>query len=393
MQATQATDRHTMTAEALGAFASRLAARAEAAEALRRLPDETVAEARAMGFFEMVVPRRWGGAEASFPEFFDAVRRMAQGCASSAWTLSFLALHSWLACRFSARFQEEAFAAAPYALMPAPLAPTGQAIPCEGGFRVSGRWEWATGIMHSDWVMVNCIEPGAKMGPRFCILPLSEVAIDDVWRVAGMAATGSNTVVVADRFVPEHRTLEGWRIKFDQSEGLTLHPDCAVGFPMVPVLALTAAAPALGAAEGALAAFETRMKEKIQAYSGKRQLEVPATHLRFGEALASLKAARLVYADAVALLQRIGPLGAKAPVGSIAEIRLAASHVVRLAGQTVDTLAAAAGASSGFLHSPIQRALRDIQMIRGHVIFDWDRTAQLGGKIALGIEPGLEDML
>ena len=63
------------------------------------------------------------------------------------------------------------------------------------------------------------------------------------------------------------------------------------------------------------------------------------------------------------------------------------------AGEAADILARAAGASSGFLHSPIQRALRDIQMIRGHVIYDWDRAAQLGGKIALGFEPGLEDML
>ncbi len=382
-----------MTPEAADAFALRLLARAEVAEELRRLPDETLSEAFAADFFAMVVPRRWGGAEAPFPAFFEVVRRLARGCASSAWTLSFLALHSWMACRFPARFQEEAFAANPHALMPAPLAPTGRAVKCEGGYRVSGRWDWATGVMHAEWVMVNCIEPGGAMGPRFCVLPIAEVSVHDVWRVSGMAATGSNTISVDDVFVPEHRTLEGWRLKFDQCDGLALHAGTHVGYPLVPVLALTAACPALGAAEGALAAFEARIREKMQAYSGKPQLEVPATHLRYGEALAALRAARLVWADAIATLERIGPLGAKAPVTALAEIRLSAAQVVRRAGEAADILARAAGASSGFLHSPIQRALRDIQMIRGHVIYDWDRAAQLGGKIALGFEPGLEDML
>jgi 3-hydroxy-9,10-secoandrosta-1,3,5(10)-triene-9,17-dione monooxygenase len=106
-----------------------------------------------------------------------------------------------------------------------------------------------------------------------------------------------------------------------------------------------------------------------------------------------VRAACLVWQDAIHNLARIGPQGAAAAIEDLAAIRLAAADVVRLANQAANGLAAAAGASSGFLSSPLQRHLRDLQMIRGHVIFDWDRAAQIGGKVALGIEPSPADLL
>lgn len=389
MQASAAPSSFVAFAEAMK---PRLAARAQAAEDLRRLPGATVAEAAEAGFFGMVVPRRWGGAQAEFPEFLDVVRRLSHACPSSAWTLSFLALHAWMLCRFEPELQAELFAGGGIPLAPAPLAPTGQAIKVDGGFRVTGRWEWATGVMHADWVIVNCLEQDA-FGPRFCVLPIADVEVEDVWRTAGMCATGSNMIVARDVFVPDRRTLEGWRVKAGQTPGEALHPGTSVPYPMTVALGLVAATPALGAAEGALEVFTARMKEKMQAYSGQKAAEVPATHLRLGEALAIVRAARLVWNDAVARLERIGPQGAAAGVEDLCAIRLAAADVVRLSHQAINGLAAAAGASSGFLTSPLQRHLRDVQMMRGHVMFDWDRAAQLGGKVALGYEPGLADLL
>ena len=376
---------------AVDAMVPRLRERANDAEARRRLPDATISEAADAGFLGMLTPRRWGGAQCDFAPFLDATRRLAHGCASSAWTLSFLSLHAWLLCRFDPRLQEEVFAAGPAPRTPAPLAPSGRAERVDGGFRVRGRWEWATGVMHAEWVMVTAMDP--ETGPRFCVLPHTDVEVEDVWHVAGMAATGSNAIVIRDVFVPAHRSLEIWRIKAGQTPGEAVHAGTTVGWPLAPVLAIVAATPALGAAEDALAVFSARMREKIQAYSGQKQAEMPATHLRLGEGLATVRAARLVWDDAVRRLERIGPQGPAAPVDELAAIRLAAADVVRLANQAANNLAAAAGASAGFLASPLQRHLRDLQMIRGHVIFDWDRAAQIAGKVALGIEPSPSDLL
>lgn len=369
----------------------RLAERAGEAETLRSLPGATVREAEEAGYFAMLVPATHGGGGASFTEFFDVSRRLARGCTSSAWTLSFLAMHAWLLCKFEPDLQRELFVSGKIPLAPAPLAPTGKAVKVDDGYRISGRWEWATGVNHADWLMVHCIEEGG--GPRFCVLPIGAARVDDVWKTSGMVATGSNTVVVEDLFVPEHRTLSALLMKFATPPGEALHPGTNVNFPMSPALALVAATPALGAAEGALEVFTARMKAKTQAYSGARAGELPATHLRLGEALATVRAARLVWEDAIIRLELDGPLGNQTPVESLAHIRLASADIVRLANVAINTMSAAAGASSGFLTSPLQRQLRDVQMIRGHVIFDWDRAAQIGGKIALGIEPTPADLL
>lgn len=373
-------------------FVERLRVRAADAEDTGRLPAETVASAAAEGFFSTLTPRAYGGEERSFADVLDQSRRMAHGCTSSAWTLSFLALHAWLMCKFQPELQRELFAGGEPPLVAAPLAPTGRAEPVEGGYRVSGRWEWATGIRHANWAMVSCLEPESP-APLFCVLPAGEVEVEDNWHVAGMSATGSNAIRVAGAVVPRHRTLSAIYLKLGRSPGEAIHDCATLAYPLGPTLALVAATPALGAAEAAVACFEARIREKVQAYSGRRQLEVATTQMRLGEALATVRAAHLVWRDAIRQLEEIGPLGNEAPVEKLAAIRLAAAHVVRLANDVANGLAAAAGASSGYLSAPLQRILRDLQMIRGHVVFDWDRAAQIGGKIALGFPPDIADLL
>src|ERR1700759_2147563 len=137
-------------------FVARLAERADEAERLRHLPTLTVNEFRQTDLFRLLLPSRFGGLEASFPELLQPIRRMAHGCASSAWTLGFYALHNWLLSLFDPRAQEEVFSLGPV-LAPAPLAPTGRGSPVDGGVRLSGRWSWATGATHADWMMVGAL--------------------------------------------------------------------------------------------------------------------------------------------------------------------------------------------------------------------------------------------
>lgn len=118
-------------------FVDRLAERAQEAEELRRLPEATVADLTASGFTELLVPARYGGCQAEFPAPLDPVRRMAHGCASSAWTLGFYALHNWMLALFGEQAQDEAFSTRPF-LAPAPLAPTGRGVPDGDGIRLTG---------------------------------------------------------------------------------------------------------------------------------------------------------------------------------------------------------------------------------------------------------------
>ena len=375
------------------AFALRLADRAGEAEARRTLPEATIAEATEAGFFALLAPVGVGGQGASFTEFMDVVRRLSQGCASSGWTLSFLALHAWMLCKFGAEAQAEFFRDGRMPLAPAPLAPTGKAVPTKGGFIVSGRWEWATGINHADWVLVNGLNSETMM-PVFCALPIEAVTIDDVWYVSGMAATGSQAVIVNDVFVPEHLTLPAQAMAAGASPGEAEHPGSTLSYPLRAGLALVAATPALGAAEAALAYYQQRMKTKLQAFSGgAKQCDLQTTHLRLGEAIAEVSAARLTWEEACRVIERIGPDGANAPLDRQVWLRLAAAQIVRLANSAANTLAAAAGASASMTSAPLQRQLRDLQVMRGHVMFDWDRTAVLAGKVELGFPTTPADLL
>lgn len=374
-------------------MALRLGARAREAERLRTLQPETLREADMAGFFALLAPTTIGGQGATFAEFMDVVRRLATGCASAAWTLSFLSLHAWMLCKFGAEAQAEFFADGRMPLAPAPLAPTGKAQRVAGGYRVSGRWEWATAINHADWVLVNGID-SETMEPRFCALPLGEVEVEDIWSVSGMASTGSNAVVVRDVFVPDYMTLPGREMAAGASPGEALHPGSTLSYPLRAGLAMVAATPAVGAAEAALAWFTERMKTKQQAFSGgAKQGDVQTIHLRLGEAKALVKAMRLVWEDARAAIEREGPNGAQASIEAQVDLRLAGAQIVRLANQAIDLLHAAAGASASMLTSPLQRHLRDVQVIRGHVMYDWDRTCVLAGKVELGFPTGPADLL
>ena len=183
-------------------FVARLAERAQDAERLRQLPAATIDDLNASGFTELLVPARYGGRQADFPAILDPVRRMAHGCASSAWTIGFYALHNWILALFDERAQEEAFATRPF-LAPAPLAPTGRGVPTGEGVRLTGRWSWATGVMHGNWIMVGALcGPDDGIYPALALLPAGEIEIEDVWHTDGMRATGSNDVVITDVFVP-----------------------------------------------------------------------------------------------------------------------------------------------------------------------------------------------
>ena len=190
-----------------GEFVTRLAERAEEAERLRRLPAATVSEFRQTDLFRLLLPARFGGIQASFPTLLEPVRLMAHGCASSAWTLGFYALHNWMLSLFDMRVQEEVFASGPV-LAPAPLAPTGRGVPADDGVRLTGRWSWATGAMDADWVMVGAlIERPDRIDPALVVLPADQVEVANTWHTAGMRGTGSHDVVGHRCLVPEHRMV------------------------------------------------------------------------------------------------------------------------------------------------------------------------------------------
>ncbi len=327
--------------------------------------------------------------QADFAAILDPVRRMAHGCASSAWTLGFYALHNWMLALFDERAQEEAFAARPF-LAPAPLAPTGRGSGCDGGIRLSGRWSWATGVMDGNWIMVGALcertagDP-STMYPVLALLPIDGVRIEDVWHTDGMRATGSNDVVIDDVFVPSHRVVAVSDIYIGTAPGAALHDADTYRWPMVPALALLAAMPALGSAERAADIYAERLAQRFLAYEGVMQKDKPMASAHLGEALVRLRALRGLLADTVGEIERFVAAGDSVPRPVRGQARMAAAHIVHESRAVINELLGASGASAHFLNHPLQRIKRDVDVIAGHVVFDYDTSRELAGALTMGL--------
>lgn len=367
-------------------FISHLAQRAAAAEELRRLPAETVADFRASGLAGLLLPARYGGRQAEFPEILDPIRRMAHGCASSAWTLGFYMLHNWMLALFDEQAQDEVFAGGPV-LCPAPLAPTGRGVPDGDGIRLSGRWSWATGVMECDWIMVGAIcGPDDAPYPALVLLPATEIRVEDVWHTAGMRATGSNDVLIDDVFVPAHRLVKVVDVYSGTAPGADLHDGSAYRWPMVPALALVAAMPALGSAEWVADLFAERLTQRVLAYSGAAQKDQPAAQIRLGDARVRLRALRALLDDTVGRIQDAVDARERISRAARADARATAAHIVHESRAVIADLLEASGASAQFVTNPMQRAKRDVDVICGHVVFDYDVARELAGALEAGVK-------
>ena len=364
--------------------------RSEAGEAerLRSVTPAVMAATEESGLLSLVSPTAHGGRGAGLEELADVARTLAHGCPATAWTLSFLVLHNWFVTRFPEPARLAVFDRTDHGFIPAPLAPTGTLEPDGDGYRLSGSWDWATGVNHGNWVMVHGLCADGGFPTRFALVPIGSVDVEDVWFTSGMCATGSNRVVIEDLFVDADFTIAGNRM-LEAGVG----PDPMDALPLMAVLGLVASASALGAAESAVELFAQRMRDRVLAYTlGDRQADQPAARVRLSTATAEVRAATAYWRSSIRDL-----VAASTDDGATVEdrgaARLAAAKTVSMSRSAISTVCEGSGASIYALSSPLQRIQRDVEVLKGHVVFDWDRSAELAGRTQLGMDLGPTDMV
>jgi alkylation response protein AidB-like acyl-CoA dehydrogenase len=364
-----------------------LAAHAAEAERLRRPVDAVIEALRESGVFRMMVPRRYGGLELDLDAFLEVGLALSEGDASMAWVANFYIEHNWMVCQFPQAFQEELLGRQGYTLAPAALSPTGVAEPVAGGFRLKGRWQWGTGIMHADWVIVGARVPGDGPIPdiRFLALPREQVKVEDVWFVDGMAGTGSNDILIDDVVVPEERSVSIVEMTAGRAHGARLHDGPLYRTPMLPILSLAASMPAVGQARAAVRGFRERMQERVMLMSAVKQAEKPAAQIRLARAELEARQAEGLLRDVVAEVSRLRDAATLEDRGRWAA---AAALAVDQSKRVLHSIAAASGASAHFQSHPLQRAVRDVNTLSCHVIFDLDSRLEVYGRTLLGRDPG-----
>jgi 3-hydroxy-9,10-secoandrosta-1,3,5(10)-triene-9,17-dione monooxygenase len=363
----------------------RLRERAADCEALRRIPDESMKELREAGLLRALQPRRSGGYELDPWTFYESVMEIASACASTGWVLGVLGVHNWQLGLFPEAAQREVWGDDPGVAISSSYAPTGKVLRVEAGFRVSGRWSFSSGCDHCDWVFLGGVAPGEGTLPdvRTFLLPRRDYAIDDTWRVAGLAGTGSKDIAVEGAFVPEHRThrmLDGYTC---QSPGQAVNPGALYRLSFGAVFSSAIAVPAIGAARGALDLFRAQTRERLSGLDGARVADDPAVQAGIADAASELDAARGALERDWRELLALAEAGAGIPLAPRVRCRADGSRAVARAIHAVDRLFEASGGRAIFLDNPIQRVFRDVHAMRAHAFNNLDKAARLFGRFEL----------
>ncbi len=360
--------------------------RAPAAEKARRVSDATFDALSEAGIFSMTAPARYGGAEVDFQTQCEVLANLARGCPSTSWVATIYSAMSWLVGTFPDQAQDEIFADRDPRISGV-FSPTGTGVPKDGGLLVSGRWGFNTGCHGARWTVMNAVVgTGAEAVPTCVIARSRELTILDDWYATGMSATGSNTIVADNVFVPAYRCLRLPDMLEARLPARHNADNPYFNYPLSPVLTVNAGGTPLGMAQGALEEFRARLPGRGIAYTFyTNKAEAPVTHLQLAEAALTLESADAHVRRAAALLDRHtgGPMSLDARVKSRAHI----AYAMGLARQSVDTLFYASGASSIQTHMPIQRFQRDVQALANHAIMHTQTALELYGRVLCGLAP------
>ena len=368
----------------IDALTARLRERAEETERIRRIPESTMEELKDAGAFHLLSPKAVGGYGMGVETYAQVVRRLARGCASTAWTVGHLIEHVWMLARWPQEVQAEVFADGPIPLAAATGAPVGVAEKVPGGYAISGHWSFASGVMHSRWALLAAQHGNTRLQ---CLVPISDVELLDVWHTAGLRGTGSNDIRAVKLFVPEHRTLAWALLETADNPGSRIHRDPVIHTPMAALLNLVAPSATLGAAEHAVELFREQMLvRKVKNTLESRQADSPLAQARFAQAYGLVVTARLHWEEAVRVVSASHERQAPTLTDEErAEHRLSLALSGEASAEAVRLVMTGSGGSAQRLSHPLQRIQRDVNVLLNHPTLSRDPILEQAGRGLLGV--------
>lgn len=364
--------------------------RADQAEAARVMVPETVHDLQTMGAMRIMQPRRWGGMEYDFISYVDIPMELARGCASASWNVVNLSIHNWMLAMYDERAQADVWGKDPAALIAAGIAfPQGRAHRVDGGFVISGKWNFSSCVNISDWCQLAVtVREGDKVTDhRMCLIDKSRYEIVDDWHTLGMRSTGSMTVIAKDVFVPEYRALRMYDIRGgDTFPGARGNPNPLYRISLTALGGHGIAATAVGNAIAALEHTLALVKERSTNYAGLKMRDQQIVQHRVSTAGVKIDAARLMLrADAI----EVQELANKNVIPDIQEklrYKRNAAYAATLCAEAVDALHIVTGATGIYQSHPLERIFRDAHTLGAHISLNFDAQAPSWGLVALGGE-------
>jgi 3-hydroxy-9,10-secoandrosta-1,3,5(10)-triene-9,17-dione monooxygenase len=362
--------------------------RAAGCEELRRMPDETLRDLHDTGLFRMQQPRRVGGSELEFAAVVTFGALVARACASSAWNLINLGAHHLLLGMFPPKAQDDVWNVSADALIASSFVfPAGRAQRVKGGYQLSGRWPFSSGVDPSDWDLLAGQVAGAEdeaPEQRVFLLHKSQYTVHDTWYAGGLRGTGSNDVEVKDQFVPEHRTLAVADMKGGPTPGSAVNPGPLFQVPVFALFPYMLSGVSLGIAEGLIDDFAAGSAGRGK-MTGAKIAAVQSVQLRLGEAAAYARASRLFQVGNCREAEAMIKDGKVPDMPTKARYRLEGAYAVDWAVKAVDLLFTLSGASGLYETGHVARAFRDVHAVKQHFSFNTDVAGTTYGRVALGL--------
>jgi indole-3-acetate monooxygenase len=369
--------------------AAKIRANSAAVEEARKLPSdlfETVKDAR---LFAIYTPKEFGGLGLPLPDALRVVEEVSRHDGSTGWTVALgFGNDVFTSCLPDATAREALGDGS--ALLAGSAGFEVQARAVEGGYRISGQWQFVSGASNAGWVNVAAPifdGPGPRMGPHgmpemvLAFMKPGDVEIVDTWNTTGLRGTASHDVRADDLFVPVE-----WTGGFSMAGAVPLRASVLARIPMMTMVAAVQAPPVcLGLASRALEEFIALAKGKERMYAAK-PADQPAVHSAIARAEAGVRAARSYYYETVSALHSSVAGGSEVSLADKVEMRMACLNAVEQSLDMVDACYRLAGSTSIFRASPIERCWRDAHTAAQHVQVQ-DARWVTAGRVLFGLEP------
>jgi alkylation response protein AidB-like acyl-CoA dehydrogenase len=351
----------------------------------RRLPAATAKGLTDAGFFRLCRPHELGGLEADPTTVVQVVEELARHDGSAAWCALNCGIAGVLQSFLAPEGARE-IGSAHDVVVNGVIAPSGRALKVDGGYRVTGRWTFVSNCHHCTWLAPASVAfegdtmSAGPAGPEIVMtwIRRADCRIIDTWDTAGLRATGSHDIEVADVFVPQHRT-----IPMPLANPMPDRP--LFRFPVVGLWSIGIASAALGIAQTAIDEL-LRLAGTKTPFGMASTLSTRTTaQIAVCEALATTRSARALLVEETMRVWRM--VHARTPVTPEWQglLRIAATHATAASASAVDRMYTAAGGTAVFAASPLQRCLRDVHTITQH-LFVAPPTYEMIGKILLGVD-------
>ncbi len=374
--------------EAARALVPVIRERAEKAESLRRMPDDTIAELKAAGFNKMYMPKRFGGFELDWGVHYDVARELGRACGSTAWTVSLVFSHIFWVGRFYPEAQEEFFARQSDPIVATGAAGNGVLKEVDGGYRLSGRWKFLSCVDHADCAIVTGRDDPEKTFSHFVMVYPEDYKIIDTWDTEGLRGTGSNDVEIGDCFVPWYRALRREDFLGYVTPGSKINDHYMYRMRAAPLQRSWFAAPLVGPARGALEEYCNITKSRTGQMFGERIIDQVPVQVRVAESLAEIETAELIIDKNLHFIHESGLKGDDFEGIEVLKARRDMTYVARLCVSATTRLAEMMGASGQQRGNPVQRLMRDCRAVATHIELQWDHAMAPIGRYLFDLPTG-----